>query len=167
MMARKGIKAGQSIDHKHGSNLNTAYGQAEAWKKIKKMDPELICINNPSPQLARKMVFHYCLEVTIWQCKREKKFIVTCPEQSFLAQYLDQKRSHKVLNSHLCWERVDIQHFCNCHEKIKGIKVYHSFDEYPHDVSWFEYLTKKVYFKHESLWNDPDWKYYHHVSLQH
>ena len=48
MMARKGIKVGQPIDHKHGSNLNTAYGQAEAWKKIKKMDPELIFINNQS-----------------------------------------------------------------------------------------------------------------------
>ena len=46
MMARKGTKVGQPIDHKHGSNLNTAYGQAEAWKKIKRMDPELIFINN-------------------------------------------------------------------------------------------------------------------------
>ena len=42
MMARKGVKVGQPIDHKHGSNLNAAYGQAEAWKKIMKMDPEII-----------------------------------------------------------------------------------------------------------------------------
>ena len=42
MMARKGVKVGQPIDHKHGSKLNTAYGQAEAWKKIMKMDPEII-----------------------------------------------------------------------------------------------------------------------------
>ena len=88
-----------------------------------------------------------------------KKFIVTCPEQSYFAQFLDQKRWHKVLNSHLCWERVDIQHFCNCHDKIKDMKVYHSYDEYDQDVSWFEYLTKKVYFKHESPWTDPHWKY--------
>ena len=159
MMARKGVKVGQPIDHKHGSNLNTAYGQAEAWKKIKKMNPELIFINNPSPQSARKMIFRFCLEVIIWLCKHKKKFIVTCPEQSYFAQFLDQKRWHKVLNSHLCWERVDIQHFCNCHGNIKDLKVYHSYDEYSHDVSWFEYLTKNVYFKHESLWNDPDWKY--------
>ena len=59
-MARKGVKVGQpTIDHKHGSNLYTAYGQAEAWKKIKKMDPELIFINNPSPQSARKMFFRF------------------------------------------------------------------------------------------------------------
>ena len=155
----KGVKVGQPIDHKHGSNLNTAYGQAEAWKKIKKMNPELIFINNPSPQSARKMIFRFCLEVIIWLCKRKKKFIVTCPEQSYFAQFLDQKRWHKVLNSHLCWEPVDIQHFCNCHGNIKDLKVYHSYDEYSHDVSWFEYLTKNVYFKRESLWNDPDWKY--------
>ena len=62
MMARKGTKVGQPIDHKHGSNLNTAYGQAEAWKKIKKMDPELIFINNPSPQSARKMIFVFALK---------------------------------------------------------------------------------------------------------
>ena len=79
MMARKGIKVGQPVDHKHGSNQNTAYGQAEAWKKIKKMDPELIFLNNPSPQSARKMISRFCLEVIIWQCKRKKKFIVTCP----------------------------------------------------------------------------------------
>ena len=54
---------------------------------------------------------------------------------------------------------MDIQHFCNCHDKIKDMKVFHSYDKYSHDISWFEYLTKKVYFKHESLWNDPDWKY--------
>ena len=62
MMARKGTKVGQPIDHKHGSNLNTAYGQAEAWKKIKRMDPELIFINNPSPQSARKMIFRFALK---------------------------------------------------------------------------------------------------------
>ena len=59
MMAPKGIKVGQPIDHKHGSNLNTAYGQAEAWKKIKKMDPGFIFINNPSPQSAREMIFRF------------------------------------------------------------------------------------------------------------
>ena len=42
---------------------------------------------------------------------------------------------------------------------IKDMKVYHSYDEYSHDVSWFEYLTKKEHFKHESLWNDPVRKY--------
>ena len=47
----------------------------------------------------------------------------------------------------------------NCHGKIQDMKVYHSYDEYSHQVSWFDYLTKEVYFKHESLWNDPDWKY--------
>ena len=62
-MARKGVKVGPPIDHKHGSNLNTAYGQAEGWKKIKKMDPELIFIHNLSPQSARKMIFRFCLEV--------------------------------------------------------------------------------------------------------
>lgn len=35
MMARKGAKVGQPIDHKHGSHVNTAYGPAEAWEKIK------------------------------------------------------------------------------------------------------------------------------------
>ena len=106
IMVRKGIEVGQPIDHKHGSNVYTAYGQAEAWKKFKKMDPELIFINNPSPHSARKMIFRFRLEVIIWQFKRKKKFIVTCPEQSYFAQFLDQKRWHKVLNSHLCWERV-------------------------------------------------------------
>ena len=72
MMARKGVKVGRPIDHKHGSNLNTAYGQAEAWKKIKKMDPKLIFINNRSPQSARKLILRFCLEVIIWQCKRKK-----------------------------------------------------------------------------------------------
>ena len=62
MLARKGTKVGQPIDHKHGSNLNTAYGQAEAWKKIKRMDPELIFINNPSPQSARTMIFRFVLK---------------------------------------------------------------------------------------------------------
>ena len=159
MMARKGTKVGQPIDHKHGSNLNTAYGQAEAWKKIKRMEPELIFINNPSPQSARKMIFRFCLEAIIWQCKRNKKFIVTCPEQSYFAQFLDQKRWHKVLNLHLCWECVDIQHFCNCHDEIKDMKVYHSYDEYEQDISWFEYLTNKGCCKHEAFWKDPDWKY--------
>ena len=159
MMARKGTKVGQPIDHKHGSNLNTAYGQAEAWKKIKRMDPELIFINNPSPQSARKMIFRFCLEVIIWQCKRKKQFIVTCPEQSYFSQFLDQKRWHKVLNANLCWERVDVQHFCNCKDEIKDMKVYHSYDDYYQDISLFGHLRNKVCFKHEALWNDPDWKY--------
>lgn len=34
------------------------------------------------------------------------------------------------------------------------MKVHHSHDEYLHDVSWLEYLTKKKYFKHEASWND-------------
>ena len=159
MMARKGTKVGQPNDHKHGSNLNTAYGQAEAWKKIKRMDPELIFINNPSPQSARKMIFRFCLEVIIWQCKRKKQFIVTCPEQSYFSQFLDQKRWHKVLNANLCWERVDVQHFCNCKDEIKDMKVYHSYDDYYQDISLFGHLRNKVCFKHEALWNDPDWKY--------
>ena len=41
MMARKGVQVGQPIDRKHGSNLNTAYGPAEAWEKNLKMDPLL------------------------------------------------------------------------------------------------------------------------------
>ena len=114
MMARKGIKVGQPLDHKHGSNLNTAYGRAEAWKKIMKMDPEILFINNPSPQSACKMIFRFCLDVIVWQCKRNEIFIVTCPEGSYFSRFLDQKSGHKVLSKHLCWERVDLQHFCNC-----------------------------------------------------
>ena len=128
-------------------------------EKDKKMDPELIFINNPSPQSARKMIFRFCLEVIIWQCKRKKKFIVTCPEQSYFAQYLDKKRWHKVLNTNLCGERVGLQHFCNCHGKIRSMEVDHSYDEDAHDESWSENLRKKIYFKHEAMWNDPDWKY--------
>ena len=158
MMARKGVKVGQPIDHKHGSNLNTAYGQAEAWKKIMKMDPEIIFINNPSPQSARKMVFRFCFDVITWQCKRNKKFIVTCPEGSYFSLFLDQKRWHKILSKHLCWERVDLQHFCNCEDEIRDMIVYHSYDDYQHDISWFEYLTKKKFFSHEVCWKDPHWK---------
>ena len=158
MMARKGVKVGQPIDHKHGSNLNTAYGQAEAWKKIIKMDPEIIFINNPSPQSARKMVFRFCFDVIIWQCKRNKKFIVTCCEGAYLSLFLDQKRWHKILSKHLCWERVDLQHFCNCKDEIRDMIVYHSYDDYQHDISWFEYLTKKKFFSHEACWKDPHWK---------
>ena len=158
MMARKGVKVGQPIDHKHGSNLNTAYGQAEAWKKIMKMDPEIIYINNPSPQSARKMVFRFCFDVITWQCKRNKKFIVTCPEGSYFSLFLDQKRWHKILSKHLCWERVDLQHFCNCEDKIRDMIVYHSYDDYQDDISWFEFLTKKKFFSHEVCWKDPHWK---------
>ena len=158
MMARKGVKVGQPIDHKHGSNLNTAYGQAEAWKKIMKMDPEIIYINNPSPQSARKMVFRSCFDVITWQCKRNKKFIVTCPEGSYFSLFLDQKRWHKILSKHLCWERVDLQHFCNCEDEIRDMIVYHSYDDYQEDISWFEFLTKKKFFSHEACWNDPHWK---------
>ena len=158
MMARKGVKVGQPIDHKHGSNLNTAYGQAEAWKKIMKMDPEIIYINNPSPQSARKMVFRFCFDVITWQCKRNKKFIVTCPEGSYFSLFLDQKRWHKILSKHLCWERVDLQHFCNCEDKIRDMIVYHSYDDYQDDISWFEFLTKKKFFSHEACWKDPHWK---------
>ena len=158
MMARKGVKVGQPIDHKHGSNLNAAYGQAEAWKKIMKMDPEIIFINNPSPQSARKMVFRFCFDVITWQCKRNKKFIVTCPEGSYFSLFLDQKRWHKILSKHLCWERVDLQHFCNCEDEIRDMIVYHSYDDYQDDISWFEFLTKKKFFSHEVCWNDPHWK---------
>ena len=158
MMARKGIKVGQPIDHKHGSNLNTAYGQAEAWKKIMKMDPEIIFVNNPSPQSARKMVFRFCFDVITWQCKRNKKFIVTCPEGSYFSLFLDQKRWHKILSKHLCWERVDLQHFCKSEDEIRDMIVYHSYDDYQHDISWFEYLTKKKFFSHEVCWKDPHWK---------
>ena len=158
MMARKGVKVGQPIDHKHGSNLNTAYGQAEAWKKIMKMDPEIIYINNPSPQSARKMVFRFCFDVITWQCKRNKKFIVTCPEGSYFSLFLDQKRWHKILSKHLCWERVDLQHFCNCEDEIRDMIVYHSYDDYQDDISWFEFLTKKKFFSHEACWKDPHWK---------
>ena len=158
MMARKGVKVGQPIDHKHGSNLNTAYGQAEAWKKIMKMDPEIIYINNPSPQSARKMVFRFCFDVITWQCKRNKKFIGTCPEGSYFSLFLDQKRWHKILSKHLCWERVDLQHFCNCEDEIRDMIVYHSYDDYQDDISWFEFLTKKKFFSHEACWKDPHWK---------
>ena len=158
MMARKGVKVGQPIDHKHGSNLNTAYGQAEAWKKIMKMDPEIIFINNPSPQSARKMVLRFCFDVITWQCKRNKKFIVTCPEGSYFSLFLDQKRWHKILSKHLCWERVDLQHFCNCEDEIRDMIVYHSYDDYQDDISWFEFLTKKKFFSHEACWKDPHWK---------
>ena len=158
MMARKGVKVGQPIDHKHGSNLNTAYGQAEAWKKIMKMDPEIIFINNPSPQSARKMVLRFCFDVITWQCKRNKKFIVTCPEGSYFSLFLDQKRWHKILSKHLCWERVDLQHFCNCEDEIRDMIVYHSYDDYQDDISWFEFLTKKKFFSHEACWKDPYWK---------
>ena len=158
MMARKGVKVGQPIDHKHGSNLNTAYGQAEAWKKIMKMDPEIIFINNPSPQSARKMVFRFCFDVITWQCKRNKKFIVTCPEGSYFSLFLDQKRWHKILSKHLCWERVDLQHFCNCEDEIRDMIVYHSYDDYQDDISWFEFLKKKKFFSHEACWKDPHWK---------
>ena len=158
MMARKGVKVGQRIDHKHGSNLNTAYGQAEAWKKIMKMDPEIIFINNPSPQCARKMVFRFCFDVITWQCKRNKKFIVTCPEGSYFSLFLDQKRWHKILSKHLCWERVDLQHFCNCEDEIRDMIVHHSYDDYQDDISWFEFLTKKKFFSHEACWKDPHWK---------
>ena len=158
MMARKGVKVGQPIDHKHGSNLNTAYGQAEAWKKIMKMDPEIIYINNPSPQSARKMVFRFCFDVITWQCKRNKKFMVTCPEGSYFSLFLDQKRWHKILSKHLCWERVDLQHFCKCEDEIRDMIVYHSYDDYQDDISWFEFLTKKKFFSHEACWKDPHWK---------
>ena len=158
MMARKGVKVGQPIDHKHGSNLNTAYGQAEACKKIMKMDPEIIFINNPSPQSARKVVFRFCFDVITWQCKRNKKFIVTCPEGSYFSLFLDQKRWHKILSKHLCWERVDLQHFCNCEDEIRDMIVYHSYDDYQDDISWFEFLTKKKFFSHEACWKDPHWK---------
>ena len=158
MMARKGVKVGQPIDHKHGSNLNTAYGQAEAWKKIMKMDPEIIYINNPSPQSARKMVFRFCFDVITWQCKRNKKFIVTCPEGSYFSLFLDQKRWHKILSKHLCWECVDLQHFCKCEDEIRDMIVYHSYDDYQDDISWFEFLTKKKFFSHEACWKDPHWK---------
>ena len=124
-----------------------------------KMDPEIVFINNPSPQSARKMIFRFCLDVIIWQCKRNKKFIVTCPEGSYFSRFLDQKSWRKVLSKHLCRERVDLQHFCNCEDKIRSMRVYHSYDDYYQDISWFEFLMKKKFFKHEACWKDPHWKY--------
>ena len=159
MMARKGVKAAQPIDHKHGSNLNTAYGQAEAWKKIVKMDPELIFINSPSIHLLSPHArWFFDFDVITWQCKRNKKFIVTCPEGSYFSLFLDQKRWHKILSKHLCWERVDLQHFCNCKDEIRNMIANHSCDDYQQDISWFEYLTKKMFFSHEVCWKDPHWK---------
>ena len=61
-------------------------------EKDHEMDPEIIFINNPSPQSARKMVFRFCFDVITWQCNRNKKFIVTCPEGSYFSLFLDQKR---------------------------------------------------------------------------
>ena len=93
-----------------------------------------------------------------WQCKRNKKFFVTCPEGSYFSLFLDQMRWHKILSKHLCWERVDLQHFCNCKDEIRNMIVYHSCDDYQQDTSWFEYLTKKMFFSHEVCWKDPHWK---------
>ena len=42
---------------------------------------------------------------------------------------------------------------------VVKIRFYHSYDDYDHDISWFEYLTKKKFFKHEACWKDPHWKY--------
>ena len=57
--------------------------------------------------------------------------------------FLDQKRWRKIVSKHLCWERVDLQHFCNCEDEIWF--VYHSYDDYQQDISWFEFLTKKMF----------------------
>ncbi len=155
MITRKGVKVGQPIYQKHGSNLNTAYGQADAWEKIKKMDPELLFINNPSRQSARNSFF-VVLKGSYGNVSAKRSSLWQVLNNLILHSFLT-RRWHKVLNSHLCWERVDIQHFCNCPDKIKDLKVYHFYDEYSHDVAWFEYL--KVFFMHESRWNDPNWKY--------
>ena len=37
--------------------------------------------------------------------------------------------------------------------------VYHSYDDYQQDISWIEYLTKKIFFSHEACWKDPHWNY--------
>ena len=37
--------------------------------------------------------------------------------------------------------------------------VYHSYDDYYQDISWFGFLMKKKVFKHEACWKDPRWKY--------
>ena len=124
-----------------------------------KMDPEVISINNPSPQSARKMILRFCLEVITWQCKRNKKYIVTCPEGSYFSQFLYQKKWHRTLSQHLCWERVDLQHFCNCEDKIRNMIVYRAYDEYYHDVPLFGRFVKKKFFQHEACWKDPHWKY--------
>ena len=105
------------------------------------------------------MIFRFCFDVTTWQCKRNKKFIATCPEGSYFSLFLDQKRWHKILSKHLCWERVDLQHFCNCEDEIRNMIVYHSSDDYHQDISWFEYLTKKMFFSHEVCWKDPHCEY--------
>ena len=145
MMARKRVKVGQPIDHKHGSNLNTAYGQAEAWKKIKKMDPEIIFISNPSPQSARKIIFRFCFDVITWQCRRNKKFIVTCPEGSYFSLFLDQKRWHKILSKHLRWERVDLHIFAIVKMRFETWLYITLMMITNKTVSWFEYLTKKMF----------------------
>ena len=103
-------------------NLNTAYGQAEAWKKIVKMDPETIFINNPSSHSARKMIFRFCLDVIIWQCKKQE---IHC-DMSWRTLHLTMFRPEempKVLSKHLRWERVDLQHFCNCEDEIRSMLV--------------------------------------------
>ena len=105
------------------------------------------------------MIFRFCFDVITWQCQRNKKFIATCPEGSYFSLFLDKKRWRKILSKHLCWERVDLQHFCNCEDEIRNMTVYHSYDDYQQDISWFEYLTKKMFFSHEVCWKDPHWKY--------
>ena len=56
---------------------------------------------------------------------------------------LDQKSWRKVFSKHSCRERVDLQHFCNCEDKIRSMRVYHSYDDYYQDISWFEFLMKE------------------------
>ena len=63
---------------------------------------------------------------------------------------------------HLCWEVGNVlifNIFCNCADEIRSMIAYHSYDDYYHDISWFEKLTKKMFFKHEACWKDPHWKY--------
>ena len=113
MMARKGVKVGQPIDHKHGSNFNAAFGQSLAWKTIKKMIPEPILSTLHLLSQQGRWFPVFILKSSYGSVKGKKKFVVTCPEQFYFAQFLDQKRWHKVLNSHLWWKRMDIQHPCN------------------------------------------------------
>ena len=69
--------------------------------------------------------------------QKEQEIHCDMSRRILLSRFLDQKSWHKVLSKHLCWERVDLQHFCNCEDKIRSMMVYHSYDDYYQDISWF------------------------------
>lgn len=72
--------------------------------------------------------------IFLWQCK--KKIIVTCPEKSYVSNFIDQKKWNKVLNMHVCRELIDLQHVCNCDDEIKDMIIYPWYAGYTHDLSW-------------------------------